>query len=327
MKNSKITISDIAKSMNISVISVSRALSGQGGVSESLRNKIIRKSIEMGYTKSKENNLNILVLHQKQYIQDNSNFSLMVQGIENSLQNIKAEYNIEFVTRENQDKMKLPCKVLKGSFFNGVIFLGKFNYEYASFIKEKIHNQVFYLGYSPSYDCDYVYYNFNNSGFKICEYLIKKGHRSFGFIGGRDNYKNKEFMLGIAEAIEKNNLNPENIIINESDSLENYADLLLKSSCHPTAVICTLDFNAIKFMQILSNKGIKVPDDITVTGNGNTEMSSLSIPPLTTMELNIQYSCDAAVDLLIRRISNPEKPYEGIAIGSSLVERNSVLTL
>ena len=71
-------------------------------------------------------------------------------------------------------------------------------------------------------------------------------------------------------------------------------------------------------------KGIKVPEDISVIGSGNTEMSSLSIPALTTLELNIEYSCEVAVELLLKRINKPDKPYENITINSILVERESV---
>ena len=55
--------------------------------------------------------------------------------------------------------------------------------EYVDFISTKIKNQVFYTGYSPSFDCDSVWYNFNNGGYKQCEYLIKKGHTKIGFLG------------------------------------------------------------------------------------------------------------------------------------------------
>jgi LacI family transcriptional regulator len=98
MKNNKITINDIAETLGISTISVSRALSGQAGVSEELRGKIIGKAKDLGYVKTKnKEDINILVLHQRPYMQDNSNFSYKVQGIEKALQNIGAEYSVEFV--------------------------------------------------------------------------------------------------------------------------------------------------------------------------------------------------------------------------------------
>ena len=201
MKTEKITMSDIAKALAISNISVSRALSGQDGVSEELRNRILMKASEMGYLKPRDSGDNkILVLHQKPFIQDSSNYSYMVQGIEKALQAVGCEYDMEFVDKNRQEKLYLPNKVAKGISFDGIIFIGGFENEYVKFITSKIKNQVFYTGYSPSVECDSVWYNFNNSGYKQCEYLIKKGHRRIGFIGSNSAYINKEKSLGIVSA-------------------------------------------------------------------------------------------------------------------------------
>lgn len=329
MKNSKTSISDIAKALNISTMSVSRALSGKNGISEDLRSKISDKAKEMGYTKHIINTpINILVLHQKPFIQDSSNFSAMVQGIEKAIQNTKVEYSVEFVDKVNQDNMFLPIKLSKGNSFDGVLFIGRFNDEYAKFLKQRINNQVFYAGYSPSYDYDCVWFNFNNGGYKQCEYLINKGHRNIGFLGDIDIFRNKERLLGITSALEdyKIPINEEFFLNLDTDFERNIINLTKKDK-KPTAIICQLDSTAIKLINFLRENGISVPRDISVIGSGNTEMSTLCMPPLTTLDLNIQYSCEAAVELLLKRIANSDKPNENITINSTLVERSSVKSI
>lgn len=329
MKNTKVNISDIASALNISTMSVSRALSGKAGISEELRNKIIEKAKEMGYTKHKLNSArNILVLHQKPFIQDNSNFSAMVQGIEKAIQDTKVEYSIEFIDKSNQDNMYLPIKLSKGNLFDGVLFIGSFNDDYAKYLKNKIPNQVFYAGYSPSYDYDCVWFNFNNGGYKQCEYLIKKGHKKIGFLGNIDMFRNKERLIGITSALEdyKIPIHEEFFLNSDIDFEKNIMELIRKNE-HPTAFICQLDSTAIKLINFFKEIGISVPKDISVIGSGNTEMSTLCSPTLTTLDLNIQYSCEAAVSLLLRRIENPEKPNENITINSTLIERFSVKDL
>jgi LacI family transcriptional regulator len=87
LKTKKVTITDIAKAMGLSPVSISRALSNQAGISDELKVSIVRKAAEMGYIKPKKHTpARILVLHQKPYSHDNSNFSYMVQGIELALQ-------------------------------------------------------------------------------------------------------------------------------------------------------------------------------------------------------------------------------------------------
>lgn len=325
MKIDKVKISDIAKALEVSTISVSRALSGQAGVGEELRNKILNKAKEMGYFKVKSNeDIKILVLHQKPFVQDTSNYSHMVQGIEKAIQEAGCEYDLEFVDKDRQDELYLPNKIQKGSNFDGIIFIGRFDSKYVEFISNKIKNQVFYTGYSPSFDCDSVWYNFNNGGYKQCEYCIKKGHTKIGFLGNSSVYKNKEKVLGITSALEdyKLPIRKENFIYEEN--FEEKMLNLIKSNEAPTAIICQWDYTAIKLIKFLYEKGIRVPEDISVVGSGNTEMSSLSIPALTTLELNIDYACEMAVSLLLKRIHKPKKPCENITINSVLVERDSV---
>jgi LacI family transcriptional regulator len=193
-----------------------------------------------------------------------------------------------------------------------------------NFISNKIKNQVFYTGYSPSFNCDSVWYNFNNGGYKQCEYLIKNGHTKIGFLGNSSVYKNKEKILGITSALEDYELQVRNEIFLYEENFEDKILSIINSKDSPTAIICQWDYTAIKLIKFLYENKVKVPEDISVIGSGNTEMSSLSIPGLTTLELNIDYACEVAVSLLLRRISNPHKPYENITINSDLVERDSV---
>lgn len=325
MKNEKVTIADIAKALNISAISVSRALSGQPGVGSGLRDRILAKAREMDYLKPKCcSDIKILVLHAKPYIQDNSNFSYKVQGIEGAIQNAGIEYNVEFIDKTAQSKMCLPSKLSRGRNFDGIIFIGRFNPEYADFLRRKIKSQVFYTGYVPSFDCDSVWHNFNNGGYKACRYLIGKGHRDLAFIGN-GNYRSREKLLGITAAMDDFGIPVfDKFILNSKDNAEDDFLKLMQKEQRPTAVICDYDFTAIRLIKMLYENGLKVPEDISIIGSGNTEMSALSIPSLTTLDMNIEYSCRCAVELLLRRINNPDKPYESILINSDLIVRDSV---
>jgi len=330
MKSEKTTMSDIAKALAISNISVSRALSGQDGVSEKLRSKILMKASEMGYLRPRNSSdKKILVLHQKPFIQDSSNYSHKIQSIEKALQTMGCEYDIEFVDKNRQEKLYLPNKVAKGTGFDGIIFIGGFENGYVEFVASKIKNLVFFTGYSPAIDCDSVWYNFNNSGYKQCEYLIKKGHKRIGFIGSSSSaYLNKEKALGIELALEDHALPVrDNFFIYAEGSFEEKVKELIRSNEGPTAIICQWDYTAIKLIQYLYEAGVRVPEDLSVIGSGNTEMASLSIPALTTLEMHIDYACECAVELLLKRIEEPAKPYETILINNTLVERDSVKAL
>ncbi|MGB8451751.1 MAG: LacI family DNA-binding transcriptional regulator [Anaerocolumna sp.] len=329
MKSEKIKLSDIAKIMGISTISVSRALSGQEGVSDELRDRVLRKANEMGYLRTKNLEQNkVLVLHQKPFIQDNSNFSHIMQGMEKALQAAGCEYDMEFADKNNQVKLSLPNKLQKGVHYDGIIFIGGFDNSYVDFITKKISNYVCYTGYSPSKDCDGIWYNFNNSGYQQCEYLIKKGHKRIGYLGNHNGYVSKEKILGIISAMEDHGLTAQNqFFVYSEDDYEERMIKLIKKTSGPTALICQWDYTAMKLIKSLHDHGIKVPEDISIIGHGNTEMSALCIPALTTMEIYIDYACESTVALLLKRLGRPDKPSENILIDSTLIERDSVKNL
>jgi len=329
MKPEKTKMADIAKALNISTISVSRALAGQDGISEELRSTILLKAREMGYLKSRSSaDYKILVLHQKPFLQDNSNYSHILQGVEKALQKVGCEYDTEFADKECQGELVLPNKIARGSHYDGILYIGNFESTYVNFLSQKVRNHVYYTGYSPSNDSDSVWYNFCGGAYKQCEYLIRNGHEKIGYAGNTRSYVGKEKLLGIISNLEEHGLPVENNFFICAD--EGFEEEIYQLTCKeksPTAIICQWDFTAIKLIQYLHDKGVNVPNDISIVGGGNTEISSLSIPALTTLELHIDYACETAVGLLLKRLSSPDKPAEQIQINSTLIERDSVKVL
>ena len=331
MKNEKITIADIAGALGISTVSISRALTGQPGVSEELKRKIIAKAKEMGYAKAKKNGqFRILVLYQQLYNHpaDSSNLGHKLQGIERALQNAHVHYNLEFVAAAAHDSGAIPYNLAQGFLFDGVILIGRFSRQYARLIRQKIDHLLFFTGYSPAYEFDCVWYNFNNAGYKIAEYLIQKNHRQIAFVGDTKLFRNTERLFGISAALAEYELalRQEFLVDTGADYLQRVRELL-GGKTPPTALICDYDFTAFELLKLLHEENIRVPQDVSIIGSGNTEMAALSIPALTTLDLNIEYSCAVAVATLLKRIAHPELPYENISILSKLIERDSVRAL
>lgn len=330
MKKDKVTLADIAQALGTSTVSISRALSGQPGISGDLKTKILAKAEELGYkrTAGKADPLKILVLHQKPFIHDNSNFSDMVQGIEKALQEIEADYHLEYVDKETQNRMQPPYKLSKETDFDGVILIGRFTIPYAQFINSKVKNLIFFTGYSPAYEYDSVWFSFLNAGYKQCEYLIRNGHRSIGFIGNKEFYRNREKILGISLALEEYGLPVlEELFVDIEGDYRGRLHQLIQENKLPTAFICDHDFSALEAIKFFHENRIRVPEDLSVMGSGNTESSRLSIPSLTTMDLQIEYACEAVVATLLKRIAKPDKPGENVAVLTRLVERESVSPL
>lgn len=326
MKTKKVTITHIAKALGLSPVSVSRALANQPGISDGLKAKIVEKAAEMGYVKPRKlAPARILVLHQKPYQHDNSNFSYMVQGIEKALQQADTDYSIEFLDKEKQSKLTLPYRLSKGFKFDGVIFIGRFNADYISLIHKEIPNLILYVGYSPAYDFDSVWFSFLHAGYKQCKYLIDRGHRRIGFIGDLGAYRNKEKKTGITSALEEHGLPvDESLFWERAEAVDGRLSGPITEGLLPTAIICDHDHTAVELIRGLRERGLNVPEDVSILSSGNTEVSAYSLPALTTMDLNIEYSCHTVVATLLKRVADPLKPAENIAVLSTLVERESV---
>lgn len=326
MKTERTKMSDIAKALDISTISVSRALSGQEGVSEDLRARVLQKAGEMGYLRQKNlGDWRVLVLHRKPFIHDNSNYSYLIQDMAKALQEKGCEYDMEFIDNESLEKLTLPIKLLKGARYDGILFIGKFEGAYVNFITQRIHRHVFFTDRSPSGGSDSVWYNFDGGGYLQCRYLMGKGHTRIGYAGVYRDFVGREKVQGIVAALEDAGLEArDDFFIFSENELEKKMLEKITSADGPTAVICQWDYTAVGLIKYLYEHGVRVPDDVSVIGSGNTELSSLCIPTLTTLELHIDCACERAVDLLLRRLENADKPAETVLVSSTLVERNSV---
>lgn len=329
MKAEKLRMADIARELGVSTISVSRALAGQEGVSEELRRRILRTAAEMGYSKGRSlAGSRVLVLHQKPFLQDNSNFSRILQGVERELQEAGCEYRLEFVDKRSQQERRMPGNVLKGSSYGAILYIGRFDGGYANAMAGVIPHAVCCTGYTPAGHGDCVWYNFNRGAYRECEYLLEQGHRRIGYVGSSPGYVSREKRLGIECALEDAGLCADESFF--CPTLAEFTGRLcgrLHEPGGPTALICQWDYTAIQVIKALHDRGIRVPEDVSVMGYGNTEMASLCIPALTTCELHIDSACRTAVELLKRRLQQPDKPAETVLIDSTLVVRDSVRPL
>lgn len=330
MHTEKLRMADIARELGISTISVSRALAGQEGVSDELRRRILQKAAEMGYSRTTRalDGSRVLVLHQKPVVQDNSNFSRILQGVEQELQQAGCEYDLAFVDKASQQSGLLPGRVRRGVPYAAVLYIGGFDAAYMRRLAGVIGSAVCCTGYSPAADCDGVWYHFHRAAWRQCDYLLARGHRRIGYVGNHAGYVSREKILGITMALESAGLAADERFF--CDSFEDFSTRLcglIRSGEGPTALICQWDYTAVQAMQTLHDQGLRVPQDVSVMGFGNTEMAALSIPALTTFDLHIDHVCRTAVELLRRRLNEPERPVETVLVDGTLIERDSVRPL
>jgi len=91
--------------------------------------------------------------------------------------------------------------------------------------------------------------------------------------------------------------------------------------------VCNCDETAFRVISSLRSKGVRVPEDISVVGYDNYTVSSICIPTITTVEVDLEKMSAASVDLIVKKLDDPSYSAGRVIISGRLIEKNSVLDL
>ena len=114
-----------------------------------------------------------------------------------------------------------------------------------------------------------------------------------------------------------------NVLYAEADDLKALKRYLKKQSRRPDAFICSNDAIAAVFKQTLEKAGLRVPEDVMLTGFADLQIASLMTPQLTTIRQNREQMAQAAFCRLMARIEDPSLPPCDMFLSAPLVVRGS----
>lgn len=329
-----VTMKDIADRLGISTVTVSKALSDKDGVSSELREKIKGVAEEMGYrynTLAKSvkegRSYNIGVLVADRFIGDNGDafYLKMYQGVVKALSRVNYYGILEIVTSEAEKKLVTP-NIISDNKVDGIIILGQMSIEYVNLIKSTAMPLVLLDFYDESLDVDSIISDSFYGSYKVTNHLISQGHKKIGFVGKvfftssiLDRY------LGYYKALISNGLEVrEDWVIEDRGEDGEYIDIQLPKEM-PTAFVCNCDGIAYLFINKLKKLGYKVPRDISVVGFDNDIFANISVPKLTTVEVDITSMSETAVDAMIRKISGDKHAIGRKVISGKLIIRDSAV--
>jgi LacI family transcriptional regulator len=331
MKN--VTMSDIAQLLDISTVTVSKALSDKDGVSTELKDKIKSVAEEMGYRYNtlakgmKEGkSYNIGVIIADRFIKDDVDafYLKMYHNVVKSLSRANYYGIMEIVSVMAEKDLSIP-NIISDNKVDGVIVLGQMNQEYLAVIKRTSIPLVFLDFYDEMLDVDSVISDSFYGAYTLTNHVISQGHKEIGFVGNifatssiLDRY------LGYYKALITNKIKVDDswIVPDRGDEGE-YIDFTLPGKM-PSAFICNCDSVAYLFIRKLKKMGYKVPEDISVVGFDNYIFASLSSPRLTTVEVDVEMMAETAVSAVMRKIQGDRRSLGRKVISGNLVIRDSV---
>lgn len=173
-----------------------------------------------------------------------------------------------------------------------------------------------------------------NGGYLATRYLIENGHTDIAIISGNlEKTTAKARFDGFVKAMNEAKLLVRQEWIAEGDFEPEGGyecmNNLLRLEKLPTAVFCCNDMMALGAMSAIGEKGLSVPQDISVIGYDNIHSSRFFSPPLTTVHQSKSRLGSMALEILLERIQESDKTHlpQEIELHPELVVRNSVRKL
>ena len=310
------TIKDIAKRLNISLSTVSRALRNAPDVSEETRQAVLSLSQELNY----QPNRLALSLRQNQthtigVIIPNLDYVLsqMVRGIDEVA--LEAGYTV-MVCQSNESfgREILNTQRLLESLVDGFIISVSSetkSFEHFKKIQDRNLPVVVFDRITPHLSAPSVRLDNQAGGFMATEHLIEQGYKRIAALAGPDNLGISNSRLeGYKHALKKHKIKLDPDLILHCDFNQDYAYFatqeLLSMKKRPDAIFTISDRMAIGAMLAIKKKGLQMPTDIGLVGFNNEPVTGLVTPSISSVEMPSFEMGKAAAKLFIETMHNKE---------------------
>ncbi len=338
----KATLKQIAKELNVSVSTVSKALNDSPEISSSTKIRIKE------YAKLKNYKPNVIGLNLKNRKTKtigviipnilNSFFAKVFSGIE-KVADEKGYNVIMCISNESLEKETHTLEMLSNGTIDGFIVSvseeAQKNHEYNHF--SSIINDgtpiVMFDRIADEVDCDKVIVDDYDSALNSTQHLINLGCKNIALLSSIDNLSVGKLRAdGYLKALENNNIPVNSNIILRTDSEDDLKSKIENIFENNTIDgVFALDENdSVAALKIGLKKGYKIPEELSIIGFADGILASRRLSPsLTTVSQHGIEIGEVAAKLLIERLESKEEhiPYETVVIKTKLKERESTRKL
>ena len=297
MKLRPIRIKDIARKLNISSSTVSRALKDHPDIRPETKKAVKMLAEELHYEpdtvaqslrSKKTNTIGVIIPNFLHYF-----FSAVISGIES----IAIDSGYYVMVCQSNDSYSRERSIVKSFLSNrvdGLLVAVSYetkDFEHFEILKDRGIPLIFF-----DRDCECilgpkVMVTDKLGAFEAVEHLISGGCKRIAFIKGPENLSiSHRRYQGYLEALEKHGLSFDDDLIVQTDfSLETTrkcTESLVNLAKPPDAIFVITDPDAVVVIQTLKSRGIKIPNEIAVVGYGDDRVAQIIEPSLTTIAQN-----------------------------------------
>lgn len=330
-----VTIKDIAKQANVSIATVSKVINNKDeGFSLETKNRVIKIMHELDYHPNsiarglvtKRTNVIGLILPDI----TNPFFPEVVRGVEDTAN--AHGYNLVLCnTDDDEKKEKKYFRILRDKYVDGVIYTN------AAALRDKnikilVDDEIPFVlmdRYTENQIIPYIHTDNEMGMYEAVKYLIDKGHRKISYISGPvGDIVAENRIRGYKRAMIESGIKFNETLLRYGNykvaSGIRCMESLLSSGMDFTAVVCANDMMAVGALDVLKNKGISVPEEISITGYDDIFLSQMTTPKLTTISQPKYELGRISAEILFKLINGEEIDSREIKLEPHLVIRDSV---
>lgn len=335
MKNAQATIRDLALKLNTSISTVSRALHGHQDIKPETKKAVLDMAKKLHYEPNrvaqslrikKTNTMGVIVPEIVMHF-----FSSSLSG----MQEYAAKHGYSMMVCQSMESFrteKSNIHTLVSNRVDGLLISLSSDTKHFDHLQQLMDKEIPIVLFDRVCDelnVSKVVVDDHKASFVAVDYLVKTGCKRIAYLGGPQHlYISQQRQEGYLEALQKNNISPsEEWIIHCSDLHTDpiaATEQLLNLPEMPDAIFCMNDPIAILAMQVLKEKQIKIPDEISMIGFTNEPVANFIEPSLTTVSQPSYEMGRIAAKLFIDQVENPDsfKPVTRV-LPTEFIIRNS----
>jgi len=330
-----VNLKDVAEKAKVSLATASLALNDSKLVSDKTKEKIRQCAIKLNYypniyakrlAQGRSYNISIILNSKYFFSAPNIYYLRIIGGIITESED--TEYTVSFHFYETGKDVKIIGEKSNKKSMDGIIILDIIDKETLDSLMRDLDVPIVLIdNHKKLIDVNGVDNDDFGGAYKATKYLIDLGHKKIGYIGIPDTHPlGRESWNGFRKAMEENNLKEVcsykkcKFGIKSGRRAINY---LLKEKLMPTAFYCINDYIAIGAIEELKSKEYKIPDDVSIIGTDDMELSSEIEPPLTTIRIEMGELGRVGIRKLISIINNDYNGDIKTIINNKIVKRKS----
>ena len=331
------TQADIAHLVGVSRATVSYVLSGRKGgaisVADETRQRVIEAAQQLGYEPdAAAQSLRLRTSKNIGFTMPDMNNPHLWQIVRGADETARAQgFNLLLTSTAMQpESEKASIREVLRRRIDGLILLqwdyDKLKDEFC--LAAQRHSPIVVLGANEKYNLDTVTPGHMEGAKLMMTHLIQLAHRQIGFIFGvyQEPLGNERLLTYRTELKKVGIPLNEDLIVHCGAAIQDgyqAALTLLDKQPRPTAILVINDLLAIGALRAIANRGLRVPEDISVAGFDDIDMAGFTIPSLSTVCVNAEDVGREAVRLIFERLAEPERLPQHLYLPARLILRDS----